>query len=309
MKVLITGGAGFIGSHLTAYLANKGAEVVVLDNLLRGNKIEPAILEKITLIQGDVRDQDLVIKLAEKCDYIYHLAAILGVDIVADNPVETMETEVEGTKNVVYAALKQGVKKVIYASTSGVYGHSAIEKSVDEEIMIDPRTSYAMAKRYNEIYLKAVYEEKGLESISLRFFNVYGPRQDDRMVIPRFFEQALKNEPITVFGSGKQTRDFTSVEETIISLVKLTEVSKGAEIFNIANETELNILELAIHIKALTNSSSEIKLIESPANRYDYEVERRVGSSEKLYKAIGFKPNTDIRIGLKKLQETLYQVN
>ena len=309
MKVLITGGAGFIGSHLTAYLANNGAEVVVLDNLLRGNKIEAGILEQITLIQGDVRDQDLVIKLAENCDYIYHLAAILGVDIVADNPVETMETEVEGTKNVVYAALKHGVKKVIYASTSGVYGHSAIEKSVDEDIMIDPRTSYAMAKRYNEIYLKAVYEERGLESISLRFFNVYGPRQDDRMVIPRFFEQALKNEPITVFGSGKQTRDFTSVEETIISLVKLTDISKGAEIFNIANETEMNILELAIHIKELTQSSSEIKLIESPANRYDYEVERRVGSSEKLYKATGFKPNTDIRIGLKNLQESLYQIN
>ncbi len=309
MKVLITGGAGFIGSHLTAYLANKGAEVVVLDNLLRGNKIETDVLEKITLIQGDVRDQDLVIKLAENCDYIYHLAAILGVDIVADNPVETMETEVEGTKNVVYAALKHGVKKVIYASTSGVYGHSAIEKSVDEDIMIDPRTSYAMAKRYNEIYLKAVYEERGLESISLRFFNVYGPRQDDRMVIPRFFEQALKNEPITVFGSGKQTRDFTSVEETITSLVKLTDISKGAEIFNIANETEMNILELAIHIKELTQSSSEIKLIESPANRYDYEVERRVGSSEKLYKATGFKPNTDIRIGLKNLQESLYQIN
>jgi UDP-glucose 4-epimerase len=309
MKVLITGGAGFIGSHLTAYLANKGAEVVVLDNLLRGNKIETDVLEKITLIQGDVRDHDLVIKLAENCDYIYHLAAILGVDIVADNPVETMETEVEGTKNVVYAALKHGVKKVIYASTSGVYGHSAIEKSVDEDIMIDPRTSYAMAKRYNEIYLKAVYEERGLESISLRFFNVYGPRQDDRMVIPRFFEQALKNEPITVFGSGKQTRDFTSVEETITSLVKLTDISKGAEIFNIANETEMNILELAIHIKELTQSSSEIKLIESPANRYDYEVERRVGSSEKLYKATGFKPNTDIRIGLKNLQESLYQIN
>lgn len=309
MKVLITGGAGFIGSHLTAYLVNNGAEVVVLDNLLRGNKIEADILEKITLIQGDVRDQDLVIKLAKNCDYIYHLAAILGVDIVADNPVETMETEVEGTKNVVYAALKHGVKKVIYASTSGVYGHSAIEKSVDEDIMIDPRTSYAMAKRYNEIYLKAVYEERGLESISLRFFNVYGPRQDDRMVIPRFFDQALKNEPITVFGSGKQTRDFTSVEETIISLVKLTEVSKGAEIFNIANETEMNILELAIHIKELTQSSSDIKLIESPANRYDYEVERRVGSSEKLFKTIGFKPNTDIRIGLKNLQEKLYQIN
>lgn len=309
MKVLITGGAGFIGSHLTAYLAEQGHEVIVLDNLLRGNKIEDYILSKITFVEGDVRDQDLVMKLSENCDQIYHLAAILGVDIVADNPVETMETEVEGTKNVVYAALKHGVKKVIYASTSGVYGHSAIEKSVDEDIMIDPRTSYAMAKRYNEIYLKAVYEERGLESISLRFFNVYGPRQDDRMVIPRFFEQALKNEPITVFGSGKQTRDFTSVEETIISLVKLSEVSKGAEIYNIANETELNILELAEYIKEITKSDSEIKLIDSPANRYDYEVERRVGSSEKLLKAVGFKPNTDIRLGLKKLQESLYQIN
>ncbi len=309
MKVLITGGAGFIGSHLTAFLAEQGHEVIVLDNLLRGNKIEDYILSKITFVEGDVRDQDLVMKLSENCDQIYHLAAILGVDIVADNPVETMETEVEGTKNVVYAALKHGVKKVIYASTSGVYGHSAIEKSVDEDIMIDPRTSYAMAKRYNEIYLKAVYEERGLESISLRFFNVYGPRQDDRMVIPRFFEQALKNEPITVFGSGKQTRDFTSVEETIISLVKLSEVSKGAEIYNIANETELNILELAEYIKEITKSDSEIKLIESPANRYDYEVERRVGSSEKLLKAVGFKPNTDIRLGLKKLQESLYQIN
>ncbi len=309
MKVLITGGAGFIGSHLTAYLAEEGHEVIVLDNLLRGNKIEDNILSKITFVEGDVRNQDLVMKLSENCDQIYHLAAILGVDIVADNPVETMETEVEGTKNVVYAALKHGVKKVIYASTSGVYGHSAIEKSVDEDIMIDPRTSYAMAKRYNEIYLKAVYEERGLESISLRFFNVYGPRQDDRMVIPRFFEQALKNEPITVFGSGKQTRDFTSVEETIISLVKLSEVSTGAEIYNIANETELNILELAEYIKEITKSDSEIKLIESPANRYDYEVERRVGSSEKLLKAVGFKPNTDIRLGLKKLQESLYQIN
>jgi UDP-glucose 4-epimerase len=308
MKVLITGGAGFIGSHLTAVLANQGNEVVVLDNLLRGNKIEEHILDKITFINGDVRDQALVDEVSKGCDYIYHLAAILGVDIVADNPVETMETEVEGTKNVIYAALKHGVKKVIYASTSGVYGHSAIEKSVDEDIMIDPRTSYAMAKRYNEIFLKAVYEERGLESISLRFFNVYGPRQDDRMVIPRFFEQALKNEPITVFGSGKQTRDFTSVEETILALVKLTEVSKGAEIFNIANETELNILELANYIKEITGSASEVTLIESPANRYDYEVERRVGSSEKLFKATGFKPNTDIREGLKKLHETLYQI-
>jgi UDP-glucose 4-epimerase len=186
-KILITGGAGFIGSHLTRHLLNQGNEIVVLDNLLRGNKIDKDVLNKIEFIYGDVRDVDVVKKASKNCDYIYHLAAILGVDIVADNPVETMETETIGTKNIVDAAILNNVKKIIYASTSGVYGHSDIEKSVDEEVIIDPKTSYAMAKRYNEIYLKSVFEEKGIESVCLRFFNVYGPNQDDRMVIPRFF--------------------------------------------------------------------------------------------------------------------------
>lgn len=304
-KILITGGAGFIGSHLTAYLVKEGNQVVVLDNLLRGNKIESDIFEQIEFVNGDVRDFDTVLKLSKGCDQIYHLAAVLGVDIVADNPVETMDTEVIGTRNVINAALENNVKKVIYASTSGVYGHSAIEKSVDEEIMIDPRTSYAMAKRYNEIYLKAVHEEKGLESVSLRFFNVYGPRQDQRMVIPRFFEQAVNNEPITVFGNGLQTRDFTHVDETIKATVLLAEKARGSEIFNIANGTELNILELAEHIKLITGSHSEIQLIESPKKRYDYEVERRVGSSDKLYKLTGFKPDTDVREGLETLWKSM----
>lgn len=304
-KILITGGAGFIGSHLTAYLVKEGNQVVVLDNLLRGNKIESDIFEQIEFVNGDVRDFDTVLKLSKGCDHIYHLAAVLGVDIVADNPVETMDTEVIGTRNVINAALENNVKKVIYASTSGVYGHSAIEKSVDEEIMIDPRTSYAMAKRYNEIYLKAVHEEKGLESVSLRFFNVYGPRQDQRMVIPRFFEQAVNNDPITVFGNGLQTRDFTLVGETIKATVLLAEKARGSEIFNIANGTELNILELAKHIKMITGSHSEIQLIESPKKRYDYEVERRVGSSDKLYSLTGFKPDTDVREGLETLWKSM----
>jgi len=307
MKILITGGAGFIGSHLTAQLLEQGHEIIVLDILLRGNKIESDVFAKIHFVEGDVKNEELVNELSKGCDQIYHLAAILGVDIVADFPVETMETEVIGTRNVVKAALLNKVKKVIYASTSGVYGHSAIEKSVDENIMIDPRTSYAMAKRYNEIYLKAVFEEKGLESVSLRFFNVYGARQDQRMVIPRFFEQALKNEEITVFGSGKQTRDFTSVEETVKAMILLTKVSKGSDIFNIANETELNIYELACFIKEITQSESHVSLIASPPKRYDYEVERRVGSSDKLHKLTGFKPNTDIREGLVKLYNEIYK--
>lgn len=300
-KILVTGGAGFIGSHLVKHLVNAGNEVVVLDNLLRGNKIEREIFEKIEFYKDDVRNFEIVKKLSQQCDYIYHFAAVLGVDVVADNPVETMDTEVIGMKNVVDAALLNNVRKVIYASTSGIYGHSAIEKSVTENIQVDPRTSYAMAKRYNEIYLKAAYEEKGLNSISVRFFNVYGKAQDNRMVIPRFIEQAINNEPLTVFGNGNQTRDFTYIEDTIKACLLLAEKVNGCDIFNVANENELSIYELAKEIIKLTNSKSEIAMIEAPKKRYDYEVERRFGSSQKLYNAIGFKPETPINVGLQEI--------
>src|SRR5688572_3527288 len=197
-KILVTGGAGFIGSHLVKKLVEEGNEVVVLDILLRGNKIEKDVLNSIQLVQGDVRNKDLVYSLSKGCQYIYHFAAVLGVDVVADNPVETMETETIGMKNVADNAILHGVEKIIYASTSGIYGHSAIERSVTETIQVDPRTSYAIAKRYNEIYLAALFEEKRLPSLSLRFFNVYGKYQDNRMVIPRFLEQSKNGEPMTV---------------------------------------------------------------------------------------------------------------
>ena len=300
-KILVTGGAGFIGSHLVKKLVQQNYEVVVVDNLLRGNKIEGEILNKLHFVKGDVRDFELIKKLSENCKYIYHFAAVLGVDVVADNPVETMDTEVIGMRNVVEAALVNNIKKIIYASTSGIYGHSAIEKSVTENIQVDPRTSYAMAKRYNEIYLKAVYEEKGLCSISVRFFNVYGIAQDNRMVIPRFFEQCLNNKPITVFGNGQQTRDFTYIDDTIKACLLLTEKINGCEIFNVANENEFSILELAKLIKKITKSDSEISLINAPSKRYDYEVERRFGSSNKLFNAVGFKPSTNLEDGLLKI--------
>jgi UDP-glucose 4-epimerase len=306
-KILVTGGAGFIGSHLVKHLVNQGKEVIVLDNLLRGNKIDDAIFKKITFVKEDVRNFEVVKTLSQNCDYIYHFAAVLGVDVVADNPVETMDTEVIGMKNVVDAALVNKVKKVIYASTSGIYGHSAIERSVTENIQVDPRTSYAMAKRYNEIYLKAAYEEKGLNSISVRFFNVYGSAQDNRMVVPRFFEQCLAGEPITVFGNGNQTRDFTFIDDTIKACLLLTEKVNSCEIFNVANENEFSIYELAKLMKDITNSKSEITLIDAPKKRYDYEVERRFGSSQKLFDAVGFKPNTDLRTGLTHILNTSYK--
>jgi UDP-glucose 4-epimerase len=306
-RVLVTGGAGFIGSHLVQYLVENDNEVIVVDILLRGNKINPSIFNKITFYDIDVRNKERILEISKGCDYIFHLAAVLGVDVVADNPVETMETEAIGMINIAEAAIKNGVKKVIYASTSGVYGHSAVEKSVHENIQLDPRTSYAIAKRYNEIYLLALYEEKGLNSISLRFFNVYGLNQDNRMVIPRFFEQAISNNDITIFGSGMQTRDFTYIDDVIKATIMLADKVTGAEIFNIANENEVTIKELAETIKRISGSSSKIVSLDSPQKRYDFEVERRFGSSEKLHKFIGFKPNSNLEDNLKYIFNEKYK--
>lgn len=308
MKILITGGAGFIGSNLAKRLVNDGHTVVVLDSLLRGNKLDKETYSQIEFIKGDVRDQQLVINASKNCDVIYHFAAVLGVDIVADNPVETMDVEVIGTRNVVEAAEINNVKKIMYASTSGIYGHSAIENALTEEVLVDPRTSYAMAKRYNEIYLASHHEEKGLNVISLRFFNVYGGNQDNRMVVPRFFEQAIDNEEITVFGSGKQTRDFTYIDDTVEACVRLLNVN-GCHIINIANEAEWCITDLATQIKDITESKSDIIYIEAPKKRYDYEVERRVGSSDKLYSLTKYRPTTSLSEGLKLIFQLNYNNN
>jgi len=297
-RVVVTGGAGFIGSHLCCQLVAQGNDVVVIDTLLRGNKIPKDVFGQIEFHQVDVADAEKVAEITKGADVIYHFAAILGVDIVADNPIETMETEVNGMQSVAAAAIRNGITKIVYASTSGVYGHLALEKSVDEDILVDPRTSYAMAKRYNEIYLASLFEEKGINSVAIRFFNVYGLRQDNRMVIPRFFEQALNNDPITVYGTGEQTRDFTYVDDAVKASIMLGEDVKGFEIYNVANERESTIEELAVTIKELANSSSELKYINAPKKRYDYEVGRRYGSSAKLENHIGYKPNTDLADGL-----------
>lgn len=301
MKAFVTGGAGFIGSHLTEKLLNNNFEVIVLDNLLRGNKLPNS--NDIQLINNNILDYQDLEKQTKNCDIIFHLAAFLGVDQVAQNPIITMETENIGTYNIVNAAIKNNIPKIVYASTSGVYGKTDMEQAVNEDFSVSPTSSYAIAKRYNEIYLKSVYQKYGINTFSLRYFNIYGPRQDNRMVIPRFFEQAMKNENIIVFGNGMQTRDFTYIEDTIDATFNIPNKCKGSEIINIAKGEDITMLELAKKIKKITNSSSEIKLVDNPSSRKDYEVEKRYGSSEKLLKLIGKKPDTNLEEGLLKTYE------
>lgn len=308
MKILITGGAGFIGNHFVKKFVMQRSNVVVLDNLKRGNKLDRDILNSIDLIVGDIRDKALVLKAAKDCNYIIHLAAVLGVDIVADNPVETMETETIGMQNVAEAAIVNSCR-LVYASTSGVYGKGAIEKAVEEDFDVSPKSSYAIAKRFNEIYLASLYEEKRLESISLRFFNVYGPKQDNRMVIPRFFEQAMGNKPLTVYGTGKQTRDFTYIDDVMEATIRLMKIFRGCGIFNISNEHESTIKDLAEKIVEVTGSKSKIALINPSKSRYDFEVERRFGSSKKLFDLTGYKPETPLQEGLRRVYEYVLASN
>lgn len=300
MKILVTGGAGFIGSHLVEALSEEN-DVIVFDNLLRGSKL--SLNNNITLVNDNIKNLEGLINASKNCDVVYHLAAFLGVDEVAKNPIETMETESIGTFNVIQACIENNIKKIIYASTSGIYGKVDIDKAVKEDFKVSPSSSYAIAKRYNEIYLKSIFSEHNIENFSLRYFNIYGPRQDTRMVIPRFFNQSINGDEILVYGDGLQTRDFTYVDDTIQATIEIGNKCKGSEIINITKGEDITIFALAEKIIKLTKSSSKIKLIPNPSFRKDYEVERRFGSSQKLLSLIGKKPETTLDEGLEKTFE------
>ncbi len=300
-NILVTGGAGFIGSNLVKRLVKDGYNVSVIDNLLQGNKIAPEVLAQINFVDGDVCNIEDVRRAAAGTDMVIHLAAVLGVDVVADEPMRTMEVEVFGFKNVFDVVRELGHKKIIYASTSGVYGHGKIEDGITEDVPVAPDTSYAVAKRYNEVYLQSALQNAGIESVCLRFFNIYGATQDNRMVIPRFFEMAMNGTRITVYGDGLQTRDFTYIDDAVESVVHLMHHIKGWEIFNIAKEDEIYIKDLAEMIIKVTDGQGGIKYMPAPVARIDYEVGRRYGSSEKLKRITGYQPGTSLEEGLRQI--------
>ncbi len=309
MRVLITGGAGFIGSHLCEALLKKGAVVDIIDDLSTGKTENISHLmgnKNFRFVDDSVLNEQIMYILIERCDVIYHLAAAVGVQLIVDEPVRTIETNIRGTEVVLNIA-KKFRKKVLLASTSEIYGKSTKVpfKEEDDRLLgstIYSRWSYSTSKAIDEFLGLAYAKQFNLPVVITRFFNTVGPRQTGQygMVIPRFVEAALKNQPITVFGTGKQARCFGYVGDVVKAIIKLMDTKEAeGEIFNVGSDQEITIGDLAKKIKELTNSDSEIRYIsyeEAYGQPFD-DMERRIPSLEKISKAIGYKPE----VGLEEL--------
>lgn len=305
-KALVTGGAGFIGSHLCEQLLASGQEVYVIDDLSTGSidnirqlKDNPRFHYEI----GSITHERLLAEMIDTCDVVYHLAATVGVALVVHSPVSTIENTIKGTELVLKWANKKK-KKVLITSTSEVYGKSTkIPFSEEDDIVIGPsfigRWSYACSKALDEFLGLAYYREQRLPVVISRLFNTVGPRQTGRygMVIPRLVRQALNNKPLTVYGTGNQTRCFAYVGDVVRALQGLMDDERTAgQIFNVGNPQEVSINQLAERIIQLTESESSIDHIPYEV-AYDEgfeDMQRRVPSIEKIQRVIGFQPSANL---------------
>ena len=271
-SALITGGAGFIGSHLSELLLDAGWEVFVLDDLSTGSEQNVAHLRErrdFHLIVDSVLKNSVVNELVHRCDVVFHLAAAVGVRLIVEEPVHTLVTNIQGTENVLDHCHRFG-KRVLVASTSEVYGDRREPEALDEESkrMYGPTTArrwaYAESKALDEFLALAYHQERGLDCVIVRLFNTVGPRQTGQygMVIPNFVRQALAGEPITVFGDGTQSRAFTHVVDVVDGLLKLVAEPKAVgKVVNIGNTEEITIAALAVRVRDLTQSQSVIRFV------------------------------------------------
>jgi len=314
MKVFITGGAGFIGSHLCDALVAEGREVTILDNLSTGSKKNIVHLEgKIKVFQGDIRDQKLVESLVEDCDLVLHMAAALGVDNILENPIESISTNFHGSEIVLNAAVKYD-KRIVIASTSEIYGKNPKQplSETDDRVIGNPqklRWSYSDAKALEEATAHALFLTKNLKVTTIRLFNTVGPRQIGKygMVLPRFIKAAITNEPINIFGDGSQSRVFCHVNDATRAILSLTNSRESiGEVFNIGGMGEITILDLAHLVIKTVNSKSEIVFTDySKAYKFGYEdMHRRVPDISKINKITGWKPNINLETTIKDIYES-----
>jgi UDP-glucose 4-epimerase len=310
MKVLITGGAGFIGSHLAEAYLEQGHEVYIIDDLSTGSLNNVEHLKKNSQFENrffitihSILNHDTMLELVGTCDCVFHLAAAVGVQYILENPLKSIRTNIQGTEKVLELCNKFK-KKILIASTSEVYGkHTHAPLLESDNIIYGPsskfRWSYAASKLMDEFTALAYHRTHGLEVIIARLFNTVGPRQTGAygMVIPRFVDQALKNETLTVYGDGQQTRTFTHVKDVVKALISLIQCSDAiGEVFNIGGVEETTILELAQKIINKTGTESSIELIRyEDAFGKDFEdMQRRVPSIDKIQKLIHFNPGNGL---------------
>ncbi len=307
MKVLITGGGGFIGSHLSDALLREGAQVTVIDNFSTGTQKNIAHIENdIAIVAGDIRDITLIEGLTEKADLVLHMAAALGVNRILENPLESISTNITGSEVVLNAATKYN-KRLIIASTSEIYGKNPAQplSEGDDRVVGAPqkiRWSYSDAKAIEEAMAFALHQQKDLPVTTVRLFNTVGPRQTGQygMVVPRFVASALNNEPITIYGTGEQSRVFCHVYDAVRGILLLAKSdSTIGDVYNLGGRGEITINQLANQVIGLTNSQSALSyLAYDDAYPIGFEdMQRRVPNISKITSAIDWKPEltlTDI---------------
>jgi UDP-glucose 4-epimerase len=309
VRVLITGGAGFIGSHLCDALVARGDEVNILDNLSTGSKGNIAHLEgKIRVHQGDIRDKALVESLVDDSELVLHMAAALGVDNILENPIESISTNFYGSEVVLNAALKYD-KRILIASTSEIYGKNKKQplSEIDDRVIGTPqkiRWSYSDAKALEEATAHFLFLTKQLKVTTIRFFNTVGPRQTGKygMVIPRFINAAVNNQPLKIFGDGTQTRVFCHVTDSVRAILAIANDDKTiGEVFNLGGRGEISILDLAKLIIQKTNSKSDITFtVYEDAYAVGFEdMARRVPNISKIFNFVGWEP----KLGLETIIE------
>jgi UDP-glucose 4-epimerase len=306
LRFLITGGAGFIGSHLAEHLLNRGDEVYIIDDLSTGSMENIKHFkdrEKFHYTIDTIMNHAILAELIDYSDLIFHLAAAVGVRLIIESPVRTIETNIKGTELVLELAAKKK-KKVVLASTSEIYGKSQQKTFKEEDDMIfgptiKARWSYACSKAIDEFLAIAYCKEKKLPVVIVRLFNIVGPRQTGRygMVIPTFIKQALGNKPITIYGNGKQTRTFTYIADAVQLLIDMALHPQAVcEVFNVGGTEEISIKDLAYRIRELADSNSEIVYIPY-AEAYEEGFEdmlRRVPNVRKVRKLLGYYPNRSL---------------
>lgn len=293
MKVVVTGGAGFIGSHIVEHWSEKGANVHILDSLRSGYEKNINNFSNVVFHKGSITDKDLTMHVIEGADYVFNLAALVSVPESLEKTDECIDINVKGLLNILDASKEHGIKKVVHSSSAAIYGD---DPRLPKEISMRPKpqTPYGITKLDGEYYLQMYYEQYGLQTTSLRYFNVFGPRQDPKSqyaaAIPIFVFKALKNETITIYGDGEQTRDFVYVKDVVKANVLAAERKNVVGVYNVANENAITIKNLAELIIKTTNSKSEILFEDERPG----DIKHSLASIKETREALKFEPSFDL---------------